>query len=125
MSKYIEIVGRTEILAAIYDEKNLPTAIICEDSDHSTTPACLHSLRTADLETTELVLVAFADKINVSPTKNPEKIRARLYPFFEDYPDGYHTCMGCYHAHDRGLVEVYHDISDTEDVARKLCEDCA
>lgn len=125
MANYIVLTGRTEILAAIYDEKNLPSAILCEDKDESTYPSCLHGLREADLTTTEQLLVIFGDKLGLEHKDRNEKVRARLYPFFEDYPAGRHTCMGCYFGHDRGVVEGYHDIEETERHARKLCEDCA
>lgn len=125
MANYIVLTGRTEILAAIYDEKNLPSAILCEDKDGSAYPACLHGLREADLTTTEQLLVIFGDKLGLEHKDRNEKVRARLYPFFEDYPLGQHTCMGCYFGHERGVIEEYHDIEETERHARKLCEDCA
>lgn len=125
MANYTVLTGRAEILAAIYDEKNLPSAVICEDKDESTYPACLHGLREADLSTTETLLSIFADKLGLEHGDRDEKVRARLYPFFEDYPFGYHTCMGCQFGYERGVVEAYHDVEDTEEHARKLCEDCA
>lgn len=125
MSNYTVLVGRTAILAAVYDEGNLPTAILCEDVSPEHYPICLHSMRTADLATTDHLLDDLAARCNVDPTAEPEKIRARLYQFFEAYPTGSHTCMGCYYAHTRGLVDAYHDVEDVENFARKLCEDCA
>lgn len=127
MAKYTLITGRTEILAAIYDEKNLPTAVLSDHrEDHDpVVPNCLHSLRYGTLEVTEGILQEFADACGVDKEKEPEKIVARLYPFYEDYPQQHHNCIGCHRAAEFDENVEGHRIHSTEEYARKLCEDCA
>lgn len=128
MSKYRLLTGRTEILAAVYDEQNLPTALI---TDHpasgrsSSAPTCLHALREGPLESTEQMLNHFAAASEVDKNKEPEEIIARLYPFFEDYESQHHSCIGCSSNDSYGVGDGTHFIHDTESTARKLCEDCA
>lgn len=120
-SKPIILTGRTEIIAAIYDPDNLPSAVIAV-GDHN--PYCLHSLRTEDLsffEQTFLPEARGANEFNPDKADKDEELKVKLFKFFEDYRAQDHTCMGCYHSEklDR------HRIEQNEDACTKSTEECA
>lgn len=123
MSKNYKVLkGRTEIIAAIYDEQNLPSAIIDINRHTCYHPACLHSLREGDERTTDQMLEYWADEFGVG---NLDELEVRLYPFHENYWEQSHRCTGCNVASSRGASVEQHTIRETDAHARKLCEDCA
>ncbi len=122
MSKRTELTGRTEILAAIYNSKHLPSAVLGEngDEDEGTQPYCLHSLRDGDFTKFDTFINMYKDKQGFAQTfDTDEKVKAWLTPFFEDYHDTNHTCMGCYQ------TENDHKIRDNAEACLKTTEDCA
>lgn len=122
MAKPIIITGKTELLAAIYNEDLLPSAIV---DPTGADPYCLHSLREGDESLFNQLLESGCDAADVEfKPENYEQAKFKLYKFYEDYPSPNHTCIGCAGLADRGKGER-HRISDTEVAASKLCADCA
>jgi hypothetical protein len=121
MAKPLTIVGRTAILAAIYDPDHLPSAIIAVGSSN---PFCLHSLREEDLsffDETFMPQVRGSNEVDPGDDKKDEELKVKLYKFFEDYPQQDHTCMGCYHSEKLERHKIMH----SEEACTKTTEDCA
>ena len=119
MAKPIILTGRTELIAAIYDEDNLPSAIIAPECELSV-PFCLHSLRFGDERTLDaLIAIELESGASEEPT-------FKLWRFYEDYPRQDYRCAGCAfnHEHISNNV-VVHMISESEEYANKTCEECA
>jgi hypothetical protein len=119
MARPIKIIGRVDLIAAIYDEDNLPTAII-EPAHTDGYPFCLHSLREGNESTLEGLLET--ERKNAGEGNDVE---FKLYRFFEDYPSPSHKCLGCHHNHRTDADVVVHKISDSNAYAVKQCADCA
>lgn len=125
------IVGRTAILAAIYSPDNLPSAIIMQPG--GTNPYCLHSLRTEDLSFFDAWFTELADSQGKNVVTGAEEVRAAFWPFFEDYPEQAHGCVGCYRSEKIELPEEYrehvrgdtHYIKDSPQCCLKSTEECA
>jgi hypothetical protein len=119
MAKPIVLTGRTELLAAIYNEDNLPTAVIMPYDSYQ--PFCLHSLRDGDERTVDKLIEYAAEN-----TSTDEEPKFKLYRFFEDYPEQSHTCHGCYwNSKNINSDIVAHQIALTEQFATKTCDECA
>lgn len=119
MARPISITGRVDLIAAIYDEDNLPTAIVMP-AHRDGFPFCLHSLREGNETTFEDLMETEQDAADGAEPA------FKLYRFFEDYPTQSHKCIGCHHNHntiDDGIV--VHTIADSDAHAVKLCADCA
>lgn len=122
MAKPITLVGRTQILAAIYNPETLPTAIFAV-GDYA--PFCAHCLRESDLSFFEKTFLPHLRQINnVAPedSKKDEELKIKLYKFFEDYPERGHTCTGCASSEQ---IPVPHLIKYSESACTKTTEDCA
>lgn len=120
MAEYRTIVGRTALLALIYCEDTLPSSIVCPDGcEH--TPMCIHGLREGDTAVFDELL---KEHLRADPKRDVETIEFRYWPFYEDFPAQSHNCISCYRNEEKGHGES-HSIRDTDDVAKKLCEDCA
>jgi len=120
MPKPITITGRVDLIAAIYDEDNLPSAIIVP-KEAQTNPYCLHSLR----EGNEGTLEALYERAMHGLPVEAEPVFL-LYRFFEDFPKQDYKCAGCHY--NRANIDddvTVHLIADSNDFATKLCEDCA
>lgn len=125
MAKPITITGKTELLAAIYDENNLPSAIIVPTDDRAA-PFCLHSLREGDESMFEEVLKRALNNegIDFKP-EHYEEATFTMWRFFEDFPRQDYKCTGCAINGNKGKGAGTHFISASADVSVKLCEDCA
>lgn len=120
-SKPTTLIGRTAILAAIYNPAHLPSAYITLNS-HS--PYCLHGLREADLAFFDkhfMPQLRTANGHDIGDKSHDEELKCGFVPFFEDYPDPSHTCYSC-HFYDS--LER-HPISDSDTACRKTTEECA
>lgn len=120
MSKLI-LTGRTELIAAIYNEDFLPTAVVrpAPGAPAPGTVMCFHSLRFGD----EKTLKKLVDAAGPSDS-DVEQFKFELFPFFEKYPSLDHECIGCKtNAAKEGEVQR-HLIKDNEKFSEKLCEDC-
>lgn len=116
----IILTGRTELLAALYDEENLPTAIV-RPVAASHYPMCVHSLREGD----ESLFNDFIQEAKAGNEKaDEEQLKFELYKFFEQYPSRDHECSGCRLNSQKDSDVVRHLIKDTKEHAVKLCEDC-
>lgn len=115
------IIGRAALLALIYCEDTLPSAIIRPVQEQHT-PFCVHSLRAGDEATFESL---FKHAERRDPKYDPAEIEFHYWPFYEDYPYPTHGCIGCSMNEDKQPSETGHRMENTEGVAKKLCEDCA
>jgi hypothetical protein len=118
MSKTIKLTGETEILAAIYDPDNEPSAVLsikepARGSDAH--PYCLHSLRNGSLtDFTNTMQLSREVHGGGSPV-------AFLTKRFANYPEQTHLCHGCYKFD--GLEQ--HVIKQSAVACTKQFEDCA
>jgi hypothetical protein len=120
MARPIKITGRVDLIAAIYDEDNLPTAVVMP-AHKDGYPFCLHSLREGNESTLEGLLLI--EQKAVGEDAEPE---FKLFKFFEDYPNPSHKCLGCHHNHNKIDEDVVvHTIADSNTYATKQCADCA
>lgn len=113
-AKPIHITGRTELLAAIYDPDNLPSAVVHAEG-LSTVPYCLHCLRLGDLSDFETFFQEACDNQGVNsddPKEYENKAQFLLYKFFEDFPMQSYNCVGCARS---DAVEVRHTVAMSEE----------
>lgn len=113
------ITGLTDLQAAIYNEDNLPSAIISDK--HGNQPYCLHSLRSEGLSYFDDVFLVHMLSVQSLEKKDIDQLQLRIYKFYENYESQGNVCHGCA----RSEKLEHHEIRDTEQVAKKLCEDCA
>ncbi len=122
MAKPQSLIGVTQILAAIYNPEHLPSAIIAAGSGE---PYCLHSFRESDLQLFEkrfMPTLRVNNGVRAEDRSMDEKLEAFFYKFYEDYPDGGHSCHGCYHSEQ---IENTHRIRESEEACTKTTEECA
>lgn len=117
----VEIIGRTAMLAAIYSADYLPSAIINLGKSN---PFCFHSVRANNLSFFEkefMQTARNANGVSMDDKTKDEELKFVVNPFFEDYHDQSHTCIGCH----TGEATARHYISQSEEAASKTTEDCA
>lgn len=119
MARPMLITGRVDLIAAIYDEDHLPTAVVMP-AHKDNYPFCLHSLREGNEGTLDSLLAVEQNAVGEG-----NEVQFKLYPFFEDYPSPSHKCLGCHHNHRTDEDVVVHVIADNNEYAVKQCADCA
>lgn len=114
------LIGRTEILAAIYNPEHLPSASLLPDSS---TPFCLHTLRTNGLKFFDETFMALLRQSNgVEGDKKDEELKCPFFPFFEEAPYvNSFSCTGCALGPDTKV----HPVRKSEIACTKTCEECA
>lgn len=121
MAKHRTIIGRTALLALIYDEDTLPSGVI-RSAAEPTAPFCVHALREGDVDTFERIMT---EDLKKAPKVDQETIEFHYWPFYDQYPSSSHECIGCALNNRKNNDVQRHLINDTNEVAKKLCEDCA
>lgn len=120
--KQIELVGRTAILAAIYNPDHLPSAVL---DANSSSPFCLHCLRENGLAFFEgpfMHIVRRNNNVEENDDKKDEELVVRFTPFFEDHPNvRTYVCTGCGY----GEKTEGHMMRDSETACTKTTEECA
>lgn len=124
MAKPIQLIGRTALIAALYSDDYLPSAIVA-DEENTEHVYCMHSLRDGPESTTEDFISETCKRQGLDP-KKPENGEPKftLWRFSEDYPSQTRECRGC-KANAALGKGIRHVIGDTREVARKTIADCA
>lgn len=122
MAEPIKLVGRTAIIAAIYSDDFLPSAVL-----HPTNaaPFCLHGLRSSDLayfDNKFMRHLRLENGVAGADGSKDEELTCDFYPFVEDYPHYKgHICTGC----QIGDSTDTHYVRDSATACTKLAEECA
>lgn len=129
MATVTKLIGRTDILGAIYNDDFLPTAIMTaghNPREIGTQPACLHSLRCMTLPAVDAMFKNWATEQGIEPKDIDANLKLQLFHFYEQFPQQDYHCVGCSTASKTGSNDVTkHRINTTADAATRLAEDCA